>query len=109
MTDYGMPEADTAALDRAWTEERFRRAAALAADLYEAALPGLAKDAGPDLNGSGATIRTPASRNAEAALHPGADPRPMAAKARELSGLLYELGIHLDETAGYNITGGDAP
>lgn len=79
-----MPEADTAALDRAWTEERIRRAKDLADQLYEA----LHDDPPPG--------------RYEARHH-------VQAKTEELSSLLYELGIHLDATAGYNITGGDAP
>lgn len=70
MTDYGMPEADSDALDRAWTEEKIHRAVNLAMII--------ASDADPHIR----------------------------ANAEELSEILYELGIHLDHTAGYNITGG---
>ncbi len=73
-TDYGMPQADTAALDRACTEEWMRRALALATDLHELAAGPVVQD-----------------------------------KAAELTTLIYKLGLHLDATAGYSITGGGAP
>ena len=76
-TAYGMPEADTAALDRACTEEWMRRALVLAVDLHEAA--------------------------AESSTGPA-----VLDKAAELTTLIYKLGLHLDATIGYNITGGDA-
>lgn len=82
MTDYGMPEnaIDSAALDRAWTEERVRRANALASAIY------------------GSLCDDPPPARYEARHH-------ILEEAEELSTLLYELGIHLDETAGFNITG----
>jgi hypothetical protein len=76
-TDYGIAEADTAALDRACTEEWMRRAKLLADDLYDIAR----EEAEPNMLGL----------------------------AKELATLIYKLGIHLDATAGYSITGGTAP
>ena len=79
-TDWELPGIDNADLDKAWTEEAIRRAKDLADDLY--AFLG-------DSSGRSCWL-----------------PGDSRAKAEELSNLLHELGLHLDCTAGYDITGG---
>ena len=79
-TDWELPGIDNADLDKAWTEEAVRRAKDLADDLY-------------------AFLGDPSGRSCWL---PGA-PR---VKAEELCGLLWELGLHLESTADYDITGG---
>ena len=80
MTDCGISEIDAEAMDRAWTEETMRRMLIVAGHIFTEA------------TGNG--------------VH--ADPLPLVrTKSEELCTLVYRLGIHLDATAGYNITGGD--